>query len=243
MKRVKENASFHVMLRYELARVIREAILSGEYQPGDRIPEEEISQKLGVSRTPVREAIVILQQENLLEIRPRYGVFVRTFSNEELIDLLRVTSVTHGLSAYLAAQRITDRQLSSLRKVLAEYNQVSDPDWKLFRNMDRKFHSIIIKVANSPILTGIWENQNSQIILSRFYPLTFPERAKRSLAEHREIAECLARRDPESAEKLMRKHIDSALHDLTEKLASQPSSSLPEEGKARRKRSRNNPLR
>lgn len=228
--------SFHVMLRYELARVIREAILSGEYQPGDRIPEEEISQKLGVSRTPVREAIVILQQENLLEIRPRYGVFVRTFSNEELIDLLRVTSVMHGLSAYLAAQKITDRQVSSLFKVLAEYDETAAPNWKEFRNTDRKFHSIIIKVANSPTLTNIWENQNSQIILARFYPLTFPERPKRSMAEHKQVAECLAKRDAELAEKLMRKHIESALQDLMDKLASQPPPPVPEGKVARKKR-------
>ena len=139
MKRAKEKISFHVMLRYELAKLIREAILNGEYQQGDRIPEEEISRKLGVSRTPVREAILILQQENLLEVRPRYGVFVRSFSNEELIDLIQVTVVNHGLAAYLAAQRITDKQINQLRKLVRELEEGENLDWKTFRNNDRKF--------------------------------------------------------------------------------------------------------
>jgi len=221
MKRAKEKISFHVMLRYELAKLIREAILNGEYQQGDRIPEEEISRKLGVSRTPVREAILILQQENLLEVRPRYGVFVRSFSNEELIDLIQVTVVNHGLAAYLAAQRITDKQINQLRKLVRELEESKNLDWKTFRNNDRKFHSTIIKISNSPALSNILENQNSQIILARFYPVTYPERANRSTEEHKEIVECLARRDPNSADKTMRNHINSALQDFVEKVSSE----------------------
>lgn len=204
----------HVLLRKEIAKTIRLAILDGEYLPGQRVPVEPFCRKLEVSPTPVQDAMVILEQEGLVTIKPRSGVYVRTFTPEEIVDLLLVEGAIETLAIAKAAKRIHKRELVNLEALHHQFEQTPEPTAKEFRSYDRKFHSAIIKSSRSAILVELLAKQLSQIYLSRFYTATAPGRIAHSLKEHGAILESLRRHDPDRALASLQRHIERAVADF-----------------------------
>jgi len=206
--------SLKILLRREIAKAIRKSILSGQFQPGERIPLDHFAKKLNVSPTPVQDAFLILEQEGLVVIKPHSGVYVRTFTKEELVDILLVEGMCESLAASMAARRVTQSQLAAIEKWHNEFVNDPSPDYRRFRNYDLKFHSMIVTSSRSQILIDILTRQFSQITLSRYYTSTSPNRMPHSIVEHGRILECLKNKDPEGAEKAVRSHLDSAVNDL-----------------------------
>jgi len=203
-----------VLLRQEIAKAIRKTILSGQFQPGQRVPIEYFAKKLHVSPTPVQDAFLILEQEGLVVIKPHSGVFVRSFSKEELADILMVEGICEGYAASLAAQKITEGQLAQIEKLHADFLKDPNPDTKKWRNYDLKFHSLLVTSAKSPTLTEILTRQLFQINLSRYYTVTAPNRLPHSIKEHGDIISVLQKHDPKLAEETVRAHLESSVHDL-----------------------------
>ncbi len=207
-------------MRGELVRIIQNEILGKRYAPGQRVKEEEISRKLGISRTPIREALVVLEQQGLVVQRPHRGTFVATFERKEIVDLLRVEAVLEGLAASLAATNRTDEQVRGLeeltRSTLSRLRKTFDPEE--FYNYDRQFHYRMVECSGSPTVTRLVEVQFAQIYLCRYYTITAPNRFLHSMNEHREIVECLKRSDVAGSEKAARSHLDSVIRDYTESI-------------------------
>lgn len=196
-------------------RIIQDEILGKKYVPGERIKEEELSKELGISRTPIREALVVLEQQGLVTQKPHRGTFVATFEPEEIVDLLRVEAAVEGLAASLAAEHRSDEQLRSLEELTLslppDLQEHLDPE--AFYNYDRSFHYKLVECSGSPTVTRIVEVQFAQIYLCRYYTITAPNRFQHSMAEHHEIVERLREHDSPGAEKAARNHLQSVIRD------------------------------
>jgi DNA-binding GntR family transcriptional regulator len=203
-------------IRFDLIKILQELILGGRYTPGQRIREEEIIEEYGVSRTPIREAFVSLEQEGLIEIKPHKGVFISTFSPEEIIDILRIEGVMEGLAASMAAKNLSEKEIEEMaadtQKVQDRLSKRFNPEE--FHQYDRRFHHALVSGSGSPILTKMLEKQLAQIYLCRYYTITAPERFSHSINEHNQIVETLRDRNPKLADQAARNHMESVSKDF-----------------------------
>jgi DNA-binding GntR family transcriptional regulator len=202
---------------------MRLAILEGRYVPGERIYEAEVAQALGVSRNPVREAVRRLQQDGLLDVRAHYGIYVTRIPAEEIDDIYRIRAALEGTATGFAAVRMTDGDVAELESIVREQQQAVDAAGPLPRApvsvvQADHFHHAIHVGANSPRLLAMLEQLYAQVTHFRNLTLRLPGRAAVSAAGHAEILRAIQARDADSAEMLMRGHIDDARHALLRRM-------------------------
>lgn len=192
---------------------LRDGIAEGRFVTGDCLVEQKIAEELGVSRTPVREALKQLELEDLVISQPNRGVVVKGFSNEDFFDVFTIRHLLEGQAAYWAAERITPEQLAQLKEVvdLMEFYTQKNDVAHLVR-IDSRFHEIIYEASNSRTLKHILTSLHHNIRRARASSLTMPARPINSLAEHRSIYEALARHDADAAKQLMEQHIGNTSH-------------------------------
>lgn len=202
-------------LRGRVFNQIREAILEGEYKPGDVLRESTIAQKMNVSRTPVREAIRQLELEGLVHSIPNKETIVSGITNEDVHDILMIRTRLEGLAARYAAERITDKEIKEMEEVLAltEF-YVSREDINELKGLDHKFHEIMYKATDSKILNHVLSDFHDYIQNARKTSIATPGRAKRLLQEHHDIYEAIKQRDADQAEKLLNQHIANAVQNM-----------------------------
>ncbi|WP_230532304.1 GntR family transcriptional regulator [Microvirga roseola] len=199
----------------EISDLLRERILSGEIRPGERLQQIPLSESLGVSRTPLREALAILTNEGLLIYEPNRGYTVRSFSLDDVLAAFDVRARLEALACGLAARRGLS---SATRRVLAECvvrgdrilsRGTLDPnDLGPYRQMNVEFHDAIIQAANNRYVTDfVRQCHNVPLASDRIFVWEDYEVIKRSHDDHRRIAEALSERDGERAEYLMREHV------------------------------------
>jgi DNA-binding GntR family transcriptional regulator len=193
-------------------QALREALLEGNYLPGQRIYEAEIARLLEVSRNPVREAIRRLQQDGLLEVRPRSGIYVASVPAEEVEDVYRLRAALEGVAAALAAERMTDAEIDELGRMIPSGTRELRPVSSASVTVARadKFHHAIHAGARSPRLSLLLEMLYAQVMHFRNLTLRMPGRAEAAAGGHRQLYEALVRRDAAEAERLMRAHVDGA---------------------------------
>ncbi|MSO47662.1 MAG: GntR family transcriptional regulator [Thermoleophilia bacterium] len=198
---------------------LRAAIVSGEFPPGERLRTEALAERFGTSRTPVREALVLLEGDGLVEIEPRRGAVVRSFDPADLVDLYEVRAVLEARAASLAATRITEEQLLALEAVCDHTDRLAGKTQHTVDKLlaaNEEFHRIVIDAAGSPRLSGALRTVAG---IPRPFKTVFwkdaAERA-RSLAAHREIVASLRAGSAERAESAMRLHVLTARDYLVE---------------------------
>ncbi|MBE6552790.1 MAG: GntR family transcriptional regulator [Ruminococcaceae bacterium] len=185
-------------------------ILSGKYQPGEILTELKLVGDLGVSRTPIREALHRLEQEHVIEITQK-GILVLGVSRQDLEDILEIRMRVEGLAAYMAAKRITPEELEELRETveLQEF-YVPKKDADRINVMDTKFHLLIYRFAGSTPLYDTLMPLHKKVLKYRRASVENEVRSAYSSQEHRAIFEAIASHDAERAEELMRIHIANA---------------------------------
>lgn len=192
-------------------------ILSGKYQKGESLTESKLSAELGVSRTPIREALRRLEQEHLIEEAPK-GVVVVGISEKDLEDIFTVRLKLEGPVAAMAALNYTDEQLAIIREALEFqefYLNKNDPD--RIKSMDSRFHETIYKMSGSTVLYDVLEPLHKKILKYRKASVSNTSRAEASVAEHRAIYEALAARDSQKVERLVTEHLMNAYHHICKK--------------------------
>lgn len=197
---------------------IEEKILCGAYKIGEHLTEIRLSEEYGVSRTPIREAIRRLEQENLVESRGK-GVTVLGVSRSDLEDIYEVRMRIEGLAAKRAAEKITPDELSKLEEALELqefYTERRTPD--KIRNADSSFHDIIYTACRSETLTSILKTLHKKTQMYRKISVESAERAEMATKEHRDILSAIKNKDGALAEKLAILHIENARKNITEKL-------------------------
>ena len=187
-------------------------IYEGESAP--RLDERQLSESLGVSRTPVREALARLEQEGLVRIVPRRGVFIARKTRQEILEMITVWAALESMAARLITERATDEEISSLRDIFA-----TDEGEKPQANIDEysgrniRFHQAILRLSKSDLLNSMTETLFLHMRSIRARTIGEDNRASRSIIDHINIIEALERRDTELAERLVRQHsLDLAAH-------------------------------
>ncbi len=195
-------------LRDLVFAAIREAILNGRLKPGERLMEVQLAEEMGVSRTPVREAIRKLELEGLVVMVPRKGAYVATLTLKDAAEVFEIRSSLEGLAAALAAERITDEEVTSLDRILEAISTAGEKgDIKTIIKKDMEFHQVLFSASRNDRLAQIINNLKEQIDRFRMQSFSNPARLKSVLSEHKNILDSIKQGDAENAERLAKEHI------------------------------------
>ena len=207
-------------LRDEVFNTLREKILKGVYKPGERLMEIHLADQLGVSRTPIREAIRMLELEGLVKMVPRKGAQVAKISKEDLQDVLEVRKALDTLSVKLACERITEDEIKLLNNAEREFEKaLASKDVRDIAEADVAFHDVIHAATKNGRLKSMISNLAERIYRYRFeYIKQQSDGGKTLMLEHREIMRCIEGRDVESAVKATEIHIDNQEISISEQL-------------------------
>ena len=187
---------------------IREAIISGQFRPGTKLTVDILSEELKVSRTPVKEALVRLEREGLVESIPRRGMFVTKIDIEDAIEIYELREVLEGFAVRKFCENLDLDVLNELKKLLKEGERyVIQGKLEKYSDIDEKFHKTIWDKSKNRRLFKFLENIRSQIRLLMTSSVNIPGRAEESLKEHKNIIKALEERNPDLAEEYMRLHI------------------------------------
>ncbi len=213
------NLETYKPLREVVFETIREAIITGHLRPGERLMEVQLAEEMGVSRTPVREAMRKLELEGFLVMMPRKGAYVSGISLKDIIDVFEIRAALDSLAAGLAAERITEEELEQLeRSLLLVVESADQNDLDGIVGTDTDFHDIIYKASRNERLIQIINNLREQIQRFRTTSLAFPGRMHIAVDEHRKIVEAIAERNVALAQALAQEHIENAENIMLEAL-------------------------
>lgn len=188
--------------------IIKEMITNRKLLPGEKIPQENLAQELGISRTPLVSALKYLEKEKLVEAKPRKGFFVRLFTVQEMVNIFELREVLEGLAARRAASCITDKQVNKLNRFFKQYSSpIDQSQYKSYAREDRQFHSYVTEIGSKEFLKSILQSYN---IISFSYQVISTEGLVRppdeTIHEHRAMIEAICGRSFDDAETLMRQH-------------------------------------
>jgi DNA-binding GntR family transcriptional regulator len=201
----------HPSLQERAYQTLRTAILEGRFEVGERLYESKLAEQLGISRNPVRESIRRLQQDGLVDVRPRGGIFVASISIDEADDIYRVRGALEALAARLAAERITDSELEQLRSLaLGQLPDGPDSGTRSLVSGADHFHRAVHEFAHSAQLLEPLKLIYGRVLHYRNVTLRLPGRAGVASRGHIEIYQAIAKRDGARAELVMREHIEGA---------------------------------
>lgn len=196
-------------LRDVVLLTLRKAILTGRLQPGDRLMEIQLSQQMGVSRTPVRDAIRNLEMEGLVSMSPHKGAHVASISEKGVKDVLEVRRTLEGLSVSRATRRISKEQLAALNEARqACENAMKNDNREDVVNADIRFHEIIVTATGNDRLVTIMNNLSDQIFRYRYEFIKDSQHYDAMIKEHRAIYEAMLARDEDGAVAALQCHID-----------------------------------
>lgn len=199
----------HKPLREMVYEELKMQILTGAIAPGTRMMEVELAQQIGVSRTPIREAIRKLEKEGLVIIKPRRGAYASQVSTEDMVEILEVRQNMEGLAAYFAASRMQPDQLTELKKISEKYDvAVSEGNMEDMIKGDTKFHRIIVESCNNKILVQMIEQLQELVLRFRYIYYDDFSRAENMPEEHKIILHAIESKDAEAAREAAELHIN-----------------------------------
>lgn len=204
------NMNEYLPLRDVVFNTLRQAILRGELKPGERLMEIQLANKLGVSRTPIREAIRKLELEGLVLMIPRKGAEVAEITEKSLRDVLEVRRALEELAVQLVCEKITEEEIEELKAAAREFeNVLKDGDITKIAEADVRFHDVIYMVTDNQKLIQLLNNLREQMYRFRVEYLKREEVRPQLLAEHEEIIATIERREKDTATKVVCEHIDN----------------------------------
>jgi len=204
------NMNEYLPLRDVVFNTLRQAILRGELKPGERLMEIQLANKLGVSRTPIREAIRKLELEGLVLMIPRKGAEVAEITEKSLKDVLEIRRALEDLAVRLACEKITKEELRELKKAGDEFKKVlRSQDITEVAEADVRFHDVIYLATDNPKLIQLLNNFREQMYRFRVEYLKKDEVRPQLLAEHDEIIKFITEGNKEEASRVVCKHIEN----------------------------------
>ncbi len=205
---LKLNMKAYLPLRDVVFQTLREAILKGYLKPGERLMELQLASRLGVSRTPIREAIRMLEQEGLAVTIPRKGAEVAKMTEKEMEDVLQIRESLDDLAVQVACDKITEEQLGRLVRSMKNFEQaVQDGNLDQIVDYDVEFHDIIYEATDNPKLVTLLSNIREQIYRYRVEYLKEKENYPVLVQEHAAIVDGLREKNKEWVTDVMHNHI------------------------------------
>lgn len=213
---VQEEVTDKYSLRGRVFNRIRENILSGKYKRGEELKETAIGTELGVSRTPVREALRQLELEGLVNLIPNKGAYVTGITAKDVKDIYQIRSLLEGLCAKWATELVTAEQLADLEEIiyLSEFH-VNHEHYEQVLALDNKFHELLYKISGSKILDHVLSDFHHYVQRVRKITMASKDRAIKSNEEHKQIVEAMKLRDAHKAEALANHHIMNTIKNLS----------------------------
>lgn len=202
-------------LRGQVFDKIRSDILNGKYKRGEELVESSIGKELGISRTPVREAIRQLELEGLVQLVPNKGAFVTGISEKDVRDIYLIRARLEGLAARMAAKNITPELLDAMEEtvVLSEYHAKKE-HYEQVCEMDSKFHKLLYKASGSRILEHTLTDFHQYVQRVRMASIMKKRRMEKSNDEHNAILTAIREHDEEKAELVATRHISNTVENL-----------------------------
>lgn len=205
-------------LRERVFHEIHEKILNGVYRDSEELREIAIAEELGVSRTPVREALRQLELEGLVKIVPNKGAVVTAITKKDVKDIYMIRSMLEGLCARWATENITEEQLDEMEEILllSEFyinKKKKEPTTQVVE-LDGKFHEVLYQASDSRIMKHLLSDFHKYVRLARRTSVENPERAEKSIEEHRALLEAIKAKDADKAEELANKHMLNVMKNL-----------------------------
>jgi DNA-binding GntR family transcriptional regulator len=209
------NAS--VSLREQAYAALKQAIMDADiyaHREEIRLDERQLSEALGVSRTPIREAMSLLEQEGFLRTEPRRGIFIVRKTKKQIIEMIEMWAALESMAARLATHNASDPDIAALRHMFDEFrNSAPGEHIGEYSDANIAFHQAIIRLSGSHLMGKTIENLFIHVRAIRRMTISQRDRAARSIVDHMRIIEALERRDTELAERLVREHsLDLAAH-------------------------------
>lgn len=198
-------------LREVVCEALREAIRNGVLKPGERLMEIQLAEELGVSRTPVREAIRKLELEGYVVMMPRRGTYVASMSIRDINEIFEIRTALESLSNGLAAEHITEEELEHLQRLLVIIGgYIKAGDIEKIVETDIEFHDLMYHAARNQRLVGIISNLRDQLTRFRTLSMSYPGRLEATIEEHKAIVEAIANGDRKMASKAAEKHMENS---------------------------------
>lgn len=203
-------------LRGKVFHKLREDILDGHYRQHDELKENAIARELGVSRTPVREALRQLELEGLVSIIPNKGAYVTGITAEDVKDIYLIRARLEGLCASMATERISEEQLEQMEEIicLADFHEAKGHYDQLY-SLDNKFHEVLYEASGSKMLEHLLKDFHHYVQRVRRTTLSCGERAEKSTKEHGAILEAIRDKNPERADELATLHIMNTISNIS----------------------------
>jgi DNA-binding GntR family transcriptional regulator len=200
------------LLSQKVYRVLKTEIVKGFLEPGTKLLEDKIATQMGVSRTPIREAIQKLAAEGLIKIAPNQTLIVTEISLEDIKEVLQIRGVLEGLAARIAAKKINKQEVEELEKIIAQMSlHVTKEDLSSYCKVDDEFHNLILHICGNKWIIQIRDNLSNFIYRFRIKSLSVPGRLKCSFEEHRKIMESLQKHNSIEAERLSQLHMENTI--------------------------------
>lgn len=200
--------------------LIREAILGGRIPAGARLKEGELAERLGISRTPIREALLVLHEQGLVELSPNRGARVRTYSLEELDDMYHVRALLEGFAARLAAARLSSEAVQQLRASCQRFAELAPDDVERLVEENMFFHTTVLEGTGRPRLVEMARKVIQLPLVYRSFHWYSPAQKDASSHYHEQLTLAFEARDPDLAELLMCAHVLGARQTLMAHLRS-----------------------
>jgi DNA-binding GntR family transcriptional regulator len=214
-KKLKLVIKDPVSIREKVYTAIRNLILDGTFSQGERLVESRIAEQIKTSRTPVREALHLLEKEGLLESIPRAGYQVKPLLWEEVEEICEIRIANETLAAKWAMKRIAQKDLLLLENNLAEAErEIRGGNPSAFVQRDAEYHEIIARASGSERLFELCQLLRKHMLRYRVESLHVPESGLRAIEGHRRILECMRARDERGLEEAVRRHLELSLADV-----------------------------
>lgn len=203
----------------QIADRIRDMILDGDYEPGQRLQEKDLSERFGVSRTPLREALKVLASEGLITHEPNRGATITKLSDAELAETYPIMGALEGLAGELACQHATDDEIADIEALHAgmvrahQERALTD-----YYEVNQKIHAAIFSAARNGLLTRNYEQLTGRARRARFRGAMSEERWAQAVDEHELILAALRARDGKALSEILRRHVDTKFETVREGL-------------------------
>jgi len=195
-------------LRIEVYDFLKSSIIQGKLKPGEKLNEVELGQHLGISRTPIRETLLRLENEGFVSIDPGRGAIVAKHSRKDLEEIYPIVAVLEGLAAALATPHLSRSDLAKMRKCNKQMKEASQASGYMELNI--LFHQTFLENCHNDRLLGLLLNFKDQIFRFRVFSLSMPNRLAESAAEHDSIVQAFEEKNAKLAEELVRAHVRMA---------------------------------
>ncbi|MBO0768330.1 MAG: GntR family transcriptional regulator [Solirubrobacterales bacterium] len=209
--------------RHHAYRLVRAAIETAEFEPGQRLSENELAERLGVSRTPIREALMSLRDDRLVEIVPQFGTFVTHITRVALEDAQFVREALECAAVIAAARAASDEDVDALRAIVTRQSQTRDKnDLNHFYMLDDEFHASLCELGGHGIAWSISQRASGHLNRVRHLSLPLPDYIPEMVDQHSAVVDAIGARDPARAEAALREHLSQVLSGLAAVGANHP---------------------